>query len=77
MNYELPFMFSKWSNNWSWDSKEEDNFGNEMEIKRPDDANSAKKNFYSVRDQITKAVYANQFPEDINFDKVIKSLKSE
>ena len=77
MNYELPFMFSKWSNNWSWDSKEEDSFNNEMEIKRPNDTNSAKKNFYSVRDQITKAVYANQFPEDINFDKVIKSLKSE
>ena len=77
MNYELPFMFNKWSNNWSWGSKEEDNFGNEMEIKRPDDSNSAKKDIYSVRDQITKVVYANKFPEDINFDKVIKSLKSE
>ena len=77
MNYELPFIFSKWSNNWSLDSKEEDNFGNEMEIKRPNDEYSAKKNFYSVRDQITKAVYTNKFPEDINFDKVIKSLKSE
>ena len=30
--------------------KEEDNFGNEMEIKRPNDEYSAKKNFYSVRD---------------------------
>ena len=77
MNYELPFIFSKWSNNWSWDSKKEDNFGNEMDIKSPDDSNSAKKNFYFVRDQITKAAYANKFGEEINFDKVIKSLKSE
>jgi len=77
LNYELPFMFSKWSNNWSWDSKEKDYFNYEMEIKRPDDEISAKRNFYSVRDQITKAVYANKFPDDINFDKVIKSLKNE
>ena len=43
-------------------------------IKIPSDTNSAQKSIYSVRDNIIKVVYANTFPDDINFDKAIKSL---
>ena len=32
---------------------------------------SAQKNFYSVRNKIINAVYANTFPDSINFDKAI------
>ena len=74
MNYELPYSLVKWSNNWSWDSKNEDKFDSDVVTKKPSNTNNAKKNIYSVRDQIIKAVYANTFPEDINFDKVIKGL---
>ena len=74
MNYELPYSLVKWTNNWSWDSKIEDKFDSEVVTKKPSNINNAKKNIYSVRDQIIKAVYANTFPDDINFDKVIKGL---
>ena len=43
-------------------------------LKTPSNADSATKNFYSIRDQIIKSVAENKFPDTINFDKVIKSL---
>ena len=42
-------------------------------LKKPSNENSATKNFYSVRDQIIKAVYANTFPI-VTFDDAIKKL---
>ena len=74
MNYDLPFSLFKWSNNWSWESKEENILYLNLTTKKPVDINSAKKSFYFVRDQIINAVYTNNFPENINFDKIIKSL---
>ncbi len=43
-------------------------------LKKPSNTNAAQKNFYNIRDKIIKAVSSNQFPDDINFDNVIKSL---
>jgi len=43
-------------------------------LKTPSDTESATKNFYSIRDKIIKSVAENKFPDDVNFDKVIKSL---
>ena len=74
MNYDLPYSFVKWNNNWGWESSEEDIFDLDVYTKKPRDTSSSKKNFYSARDKIIKAVYANTFPDDINFDKVIKGL---
>ena len=74
MNYDLPYSFVSWNNNWSWGSQEKDNFDLEVETKQPADASSGRRKFISVRDQIIKAVYANTFPDKINFDKAIKSL---
>ena len=74
MNYDLPYSFVSWNNNWSWGSLEKDNFDLEVETKQPTDASSGRRKFISVRDQIIKAVYANTFPDKINFDKTIKSL---
>ena len=74
-NYELPYTFTKWSNNWGWNSKLKDIFNNDFDfqVKAPKDTKSAQREFYSVRDKIISAVEANTFP-DVNFDKVIKSL---
>ena len=74
-NYELPYVFTKWSNNWGWNSKQKDIFNSDFDfhVKTPKDIKSAQREFYSVRDKIISAVEANTFP-DINFDKVIKSL---
>ena len=74
MNYELPYTFLKWNNNWGWGGKEEDKLDMDLGIKKPYNENSSKKNFYSIRDKIIKAVYANTFPENIDFEKTIKGL---
>ena len=74
INYQLPYTFAKWSNNWSWKAtKNEQKNMNEI-LKTPTNPESAEKNFYSVRDQIIKTVEENKFPDTINFDKVIKGL---
>ena len=74
INYQLPYTFAKWSNNWSWNAiKNEQRNMNEI-LKTPSNIQSAEKNFYSVRDQIIKTVEENKFPDTINFDKVIKGL---
>ena len=76
INYRLPFTFSKWSDNWSWGSRNNDKFNNnEVTTKKPSNANSAERIINSVRDQIIKSVFANTFPENVNFDSVISSLK--
>ena len=74
INYQLPYTFAKWSNNWSWNAiKNEQRNMNEI-LKTPSNTQSAEKNFYSVRDQIIKTVEENKFPDTINFDNVIKGL---
>ncbi len=74
MNYDLPYSFVKCSNNWTWASNKENIFDLIIFIKEPRDLDSSKRNFYSVKYQIIKAVYANIFPDNINFDKFIKGL---
>ena len=74
INYQLPYSFSDWKNNWGWGSKNKDQL-NKVTTQIPSNMNTAQRSFYSVRDQIIKAVYANMFPENINFDKIIIGLK--
>ena len=75
INYRLTYTFSKWSNNWSWNSKKKDQLNGGVTTKNPSNANSAQRSFYTVRDQIIRAVSANIFPDGVNFDRVISSLK--
>ena len=74
INYQLPYTFKKWENNWSWGAKIKEQNGMSQTIKTPSNTNSAQKLFYSIRDAIIKAVYANTFPDTINFDNAIKNL---
>ena len=74
INYYLPISFSEWSNNWGWNSKNKDQL-NKVSAKIRSNTNTVQKSFYSVRDQIINAVSANMFPENVNFDKIIKGLK--
>ena len=74
INYVLPYTFAKWENNWSWSAKKSEQKDTNQTLKKPSNANSASKNFYSIRDQIIKTVKDNKFPDNINFDKAISSL---
>ena len=77
INYKLPYTFSKWSNNWSWGSRNKDQLNGGVTAKTPTNRNinTAQRSLYSVRDQIIRSVTANIFPDGINFDKAISSLK--
>ena len=48
-----------------------------MNLKSPNNPNESQKIFYSVKNQIIKAVNSNSFPEKINFDNSIMSLKQK
>ena len=74
INYQLPYTFSKWENMWSWGATNKEQNSMSQTLKTPSNTNAAQKNFYTVRDDIVKAVYANTFPDTISFDEVIKKL---
>jgi hypothetical protein len=74
INYQLPYTFKKWENMWSWGATSKEQNSMSQTLKTPSNTNSAQKSFYSVRDNIIKAVYANTFPDTINFDDAIKKL---
>ena len=74
INYQLPYTFKKWENMWSWGATYKEQNSMSQTLKTPSNTATAQKSFYSVRDQIIKAVYANTFPDTINFDTVIKNL---
>ena len=75
INYMLPYTFTKWSNNWSWNALKAEQKSMDEILLKPSNPDSAIREFYSVRDEIIKTVKANKFPDNINFDKVIKGLK--
>lgn len=52
----------------------DDQIDMEEELNKPVNINSAIKNFYLIRNSIIKSVYANNFPDNINFDNVILNL---
>ena len=75
INYKLPFTFSKWTNNWSWASRNKNQINQDLTTKLPSNVNIVQRSVYSVRDQIVNSVFANMFPDGINFDNVIFNLK--
>ena len=75
INYFLLYTFSKWEDNWSWGSINNDLL-NKVTTKKPSNANTIQNLIYSVRNQIIKAVSANMFPDGIIFDICLKSLKN-
>ena len=74
INYQLPYTFAKWSNNWSWNPKKVDQNNQKQSLKTPRDKNNATKQVYAVRDKIVANCKANKFSDSVNFDSVIKGL---
>ena len=75
INYQLPYNFDKWVNNWSWGSTKSEQSQMEESLAKPNNVNSAQRTFYSVRDSIIKATNANTFPDDISFEEAINNLR--
>ena len=76
INYKFPYYtLSKWSNNWSWNTKNKDQLNKGASLKKPKNINTAQRSFYTIRDEIIRAVTENMFPDGVNFDKAINSLK--
>ena len=74
INYKLPYTFSKWINNWGWGSRDNDQL-NKVTTKKPSNTNTLENVFYSVRNQISKAISSNMFPDGIDFDNSINRIK--
>ena len=76
INYQLPYTFAKWSNNWSWSPKKSDQEKQSQTLLKPKDTTSATNAVYAVRNKIIEYVYQNKMPDEfgINFDSVINSL---
>ena len=74
INYQLPYVFETWSNNWSWSPKKSDQSKQSQTLKSPSSASTATKNFYTIRDAIVKNCRANKFNDTLNFDTVNKNL---
>ena len=75
INYRLTYALTKWSNNWSWNSNIKDQFKEDVILKKPRNQNAAQRQFYVIRDKIKQAVFANMFPDNVNFDAAIQELK--
>ena len=75
INYKFPYYtFSKWLNNWSWNSKNKEQLNGDPTLIKPQNENIAQRLFINVRNQITNAVFANMFPDGVNFDKAIERI---
>ena len=75
INYRLTYTLSKWNNNWSWGSLNKDQLNGNVLTKKPSNINTSERSLYTVRDQIVRAVSANIFPDGVNFDRAISSLR--
>ncbi len=75
INYKFEnYTLSKWSNNWSWNSKTKEQLRDNAKLNKPANVNAAQRQFINIRNQITNAVFANMFPDGVNFDRAIRSL---
>ena len=75
INYKFAnYTLSKWSNNWSWSSRNKEQLNGDARLNTPRNTGAAQRQFITIRNQITNAVFANMFPDGINFDRAIRSL---
>ena len=74
INYQLPFNFDKWENNWSWNAKSKEQNQMEQILKKPNNSNSYQKLISSINEIIANLVNENSFPDNIDFDLVINAL---
>ena len=74
INYQLPFEFEKWSNNWSWNPIKADQFRQNEGLKVPNNKDDATEQFYAIRNKIMDNCAHNTFDDSVNFDSVIRAL---
>ena len=74
INYQLPYVFEKWSNNWSWNPIKADQFRQNEGLQVPKNKDVATSQFYAIRNKIMNNCDANKFDDSVNFDSLIKAL---
>ena len=74
INYQLPYTFASWSNNWSWNPIGTHQIQQKQSLKTPKDKFIATRLVYNIRDRIISNCKANKFIDTFNFDNVIKRL---
>ena len=77
INYQLPYVFSKWASNWSWNPRT--SHSSRIDTSKygfhyPKSASEATKAFYAIRDKIIANCKANKFSSSVHFDDAIKAL---
>jgi hypothetical protein len=75
INYQLPYTFATWTNNWSWLPSSSDQFKQDQTLKTPIDKEESTNATYAIRDKIVFNCRANKFDDSANFDEIIKGLK--
>ena len=77
INYQLPYVFSKWASNWSWNPRT--SHSSKIDTSKygfhyPKSASESTKAFYAIRDKIISNCKANKFSSSVNFDDTIKAV---
>ncbi len=80
INYQLPYKFSTWTNNWNWSwwPYSSHQFKQSQTLRRPEEINQiATTNYaiFDIRNKIISNCKANKFDDTANFDNAIKGLK--
>ena len=74
INYQLPYNFQIWENNWSWNPKTNHQNKQNSPLNYPVDKNKATEAFYAIRDKIVKNCEANIFDDNVSFVETIKKI---
>ena len=75
INYQLPYTFSKWASNWSWNPITSHQVKQSQGLHYPISPSDATKAFYAIRDKIISNCNSNKFSSSVNFDDTIKNLQ--
>ena len=75
INYQLPYTFDTWTNNWSWLPSSSHQFKQDQTLKTPIDKEESTNAAYAIRNTIFLNCNATKFDDYANFDDVIKDLK--
>ena len=76
INYQLPYKFATWTNNWSWYPHSSHQFKQNQTLKRPRNRGAPTQVACTIKDKIISNCKANKLDDNANFDSVIKGMSN-